>query len=51
MLEGTFTGRKLSDYINSNQRDFVNARRIVNGNDKAQEIAQDAELYYEVLIG
>ncbi len=50
MLEGTFTGRKLSDYINPSQIDFINARRIVNGTDRATKIAQDAERYYEVLI-
>lgn len=35
MLNGTFTGKKLSDYINANGRDYYNARRIVNGTDKA----------------
>ncbi|MGB3532994.1 MAG: peptidoglycan-binding protein [Microcoleaceae cyanobacterium] len=49
MLEGTFTGRRLSDYINSSQIDFVNARRIINGTDRASRIAQDAERYYAVL--
>jgi predicted chitinase len=51
MLEGTFTGRKLSDYINSNALDFINARRIINGTDRAQKIADDASRYYEILIG
>jgi predicted chitinase len=50
MLEGTFTGRKLSDYINSNALDFINARRIINGTDRAQKIAEDANRYYEILI-
>jgi predicted chitinase len=31
MKEGSFTGKKLSTYINSGQTDFYNARRIVNG--------------------
>lgn len=33
MLEGWFTGKKLSDYFNENEDDPVNARQIVNGND------------------
>ncbi len=35
---GEFTGRKLSDYINENQIDYYNARRVVNGTDAAAEI-------------
>lgn len=39
MKFGSFTGIKLSDYINSKVCDYVNARRIINGKDKAQQIA------------
>ncbi|MEM6404521.1 MAG: peptidoglycan-binding protein, partial [Cyanobacteria bacterium P01_D01_bin.116] len=49
MRDGTFTGKELSDYINGGNRDFVNARRIVNGLDKAQQIATDAQRYYQAL--
>lgn len=38
MIEGWFTGKKLADYINS-KTDFRNARRIINGTDKAAMIA------------
>ena len=31
MRDGWFTGKKLSDYINNDEVDFYNARRIVNG--------------------
>lgn len=31
MSEGTFTGRKLADYITPAKCDFISARRIVNG--------------------
>lgn len=41
MMEGWFTGKKLADYPN----DFVNARRIVNGTDRAQQIAQYAQAF------
>ena len=36
--DGIFTGVKLSDYINSSGADYYNARRIVNGLDKADQI-------------
>ncbi len=39
MMKGTFTGRKLSQYINADTADFTGARRIVNGTDKAETIA------------
>lgn len=37
---GTFTGRQLSDYVNAGKTDFRNARRCINGLDKADEIAE-----------
>ncbi|HEY9695849.1 MAG TPA: peptidoglycan-binding protein [Trichocoleus sp.] len=50
MQLGTFTGKKLSDYLNSSKRDFVNARRIVNGLDKADVIAGYAKAFFSVLV-
>ena len=51
MRDGSFTGVGLSEYINGESQDFYNARQIVNGIDPAiaQDIADDAERYYEVL--
>lgn len=46
---GGFTGRKLSDYINGPNRDFYNARRIINGLDHAAEIAGAAESWLRQL--
>lgn len=46
MLRGWFTGKRLADYINDQKCDYRNARRIVNGMDRADEIrvlAQDYE--------
>jgi len=40
---GGFTGRKLSDFINAQTTDFLNARRCINGTDKQQEIANLAK--------
>lgn len=39
MAKGMFTGKKLADYFNPLKTDPVGARRIINGQDKAQEIA------------
>lgn len=45
MMEGWFTGKKLSDYITLKRSDFVGARKIVNGTDKANLIAGYAKQY------
>jgi predicted chitinase len=42
---GHFTGRKLSDYIDDQRTDFLNARRCINGIDKQAEIAALAKNY------
>jgi predicted chitinase len=49
MLEGWFTGKRLSDYINSSKTDFVQARRVINGLDRASDIAQYAIKYRSVI--
>lgn len=43
MKEGSFTGKGLNDYINGSKTDFTNARRIVNGTDKAGTFAATAQ--------
>lgn len=43
MVQGLFTGKKLSDYLNNQKTDYVNARRIINGTDKADIIAKYAK--------
>ena len=42
MRDGLFTGHSLGSYFNENEDDFVSARRIVNGKDKADIIASMA---------
>lgn len=49
MLGGTFTGKKLGTYVNDKKSDFVNARRTVNGTDKASLIASYAKKYQAAL--
>ena len=39
MRRGSFTGKKLSDFISAIGCDYVNARRIINGKDRAELIA------------
>jgi hypothetical protein len=46
MQEGWFTGKKLGDYFNSQKEDWVHARRIINGLDRADWIASYAKKYY-----
>ncbi|MBK8552579.1 MAG: hypothetical protein IPL53_16530 [Ignavibacteria bacterium] len=46
MMKGWFTGKKLSDYFNPQKEDWVNARRIINGLDKAQLVASYGRKYY-----
>jgi hypothetical protein len=42
MREGWFTGRRLSHYILGRKADYIGARRIINGTDRAALIAEYA---------
>lgn len=46
MIEGWFTGKKLSDYFSATADDASNARRIINGTDCAEKIAD----YYDHFV-
>jgi len=46
MAEGWFTGAKLGQFFNDDSDDAYNARTIINGHDKASEIAG----YYEQFL-
>lgn len=50
MKDGVFTGKKLSDYISGNQVDFVDARRIINGTDRAELIASYAQEWQKTTL-
>jgi hypothetical protein len=50
MLNGTFTGKRLSMYINASGADYRNARRIINGTDQAERIAGYATQMETVLL-
>lgn len=49
MRNGSFTGKKLSTYINDAGCDYVGARRIINGQDKAEDIAGYATKFEAML--
>ena len=49
MMEGWFTGKRLSNYFNATTEDVYNARRIINGTDKASLIADYAYDYYSCI--
>jgi hypothetical protein len=52
MMTGSFTDRKITDYINENESpDFVSARKVINGTDDAQLIAGYAEKFMESING
>lgn len=46
---GTFTGRKLSSYFNATTADWRNARKVINGLDKADLIAGHAKAFYAAI--
>ena len=50
MTHGTFTGVALSRYINEGKTDHLNARKIINGTDKADLIAGYATAIEQMLL-
>lgn len=49
MIDGSFTGKKLSDYFNPTTENWKQARRIVNRLDKAELIAGYGKLFYRAI--
>lgn len=49
MLHGQFTGKKLSDYFHGETSDWINARRIINGLDRAADIAAIGKAFFAAL--
>lgn len=49
MINGKFTGKKLADYFNATSTDWTGARRIINGTDKADKIADEAKRFHAAL--
>jgi hypothetical protein len=49
MINGLFTGVKLRDFINKDGCDYKNARKIINGLDRAALIKGHAEKFEQIL--
>lgn len=49
MLNGWFTGKSLKDYFTTKATDWYNARKIINGLDKASKIESKAKKFYKAL--
>ncbi|MDB5524874.1 MAG: putative chitinase [Rhizobium sp.] len=49
MEQGLFAGKKLSDYFNGAVEDWVNARRIINGLDRADDVASYGRSFYAAI--
>jgi putative chitinase len=49
MSQGLVTGKKLADFINNQNTDYTNARKIINGLDHAEEIANSAKKFEQIL--
>ncbi len=50
MTEGWFTGKKLSDYFSAGADDPINARRIINGTDRAAQVAGYHRVFLAALV-
>ena len=48
-FEGWFTGKKFTDYLNDNKKDYYNCRKCINRLDKASKIAEYAEKFEDAL--
>jgi putative chitinase len=49
-FKGDFTGKHLGNYFNKTKEDWFNARRIINGTDKASKIGGEAQVFYSALV-
>jgi predicted chitinase len=49
MTKGLFTGKKLDDYFNEEETDWLHARRIINGLDRHIEISEIAQKIYHCI--
>jgi hypothetical protein len=49
MINGKFTGKKLSDYFKGTTANWVGARAIVNPGEPGDRVAVDAKAYYAAI--
>ena len=48
-IQGWWTGAGLTKYLNGEKRDWINARRTVNGVDRARQIAATSQVFYTAI--
>ncbi|HCL66402.1 MAG TPA: hypothetical protein DIC56_16500 [Rhizobium sp.] len=51
MGQGLFTGVRLTDVFNREREDWIGARRIVNGTDRAEQIAGYGQAFLNAILG
>lgn len=51
MTNGRFTGKKLSDFFTATASDWIGARQIINGTDRAADIAGYAKKFLAAIEG
>jgi hypothetical protein len=51
MLTGRYTGAKIGTFINDSRKDYRSARRVINGTDRASDIAGYAAKFESALTG
>lgn len=51
MTNGRFTGKKLSDFFTASTTDWIGARKIINGSDRAADIAGYARKFAAAIEG
>jgi predicted chitinase len=51
MLRGAFTGRRLADCFSPGRADWIGARRIINGLDRAERVAGYGRAFFAALGG
>lgn len=47
---GDFTGRSLEHYFTETKEDWYNARRIINGVDRASDVAEYGKIFHKALL-
>ncbi len=50
MQDGAFTGHRLSDFFNAEREDWVQARRIINGLERAERLGELGRMFHAALM-
>ena len=50
MRTGIFTDRRIGEFIHGSSADYLSARRVINGVDRAKDIAEYAKKFERILF-